>query len=227
MPGRARHRAAVASWMFDLGDVGPLPSPRLRRRDRVARADRPAGQRRLRARGRAATAGALRALAGRLPSTGVTTFLPTPSAAAPADYRAARRRAGGRRAARRGARMPGPAPRGPAAVAGARGRPRAGAIAGAGATLDDVLDELLARGRRPRGDARARASRRARADPPAARRRRRRQPRPHRRDVRADRRRDRRRRDAGHPPLQRDVAASAPRARRGRRRADRRSRHRI
>ena len=61
---------------------------------------------------------ALRALAARLPSTGVTTFLPTAVSAGAADYRAlAAALAAARGAA--GARMPGPAPGGPAAVAGA------------------------------------------------------------------------------------------------------------
>jgi N-acetylglucosamine-6-phosphate deacetylase len=95
-----------------------------------------------------ADAGALRALAARLPSTGVTTFLPTVVSALPSHYRAVAAAlaavevgdAGGApRAHAAGLHLEGPllAP----SRAGAHDR---AAIAAADATLDEVLDELLA-----------------------------------------------------------------------------------
>ena len=68
-----------------------------------------------------------------------------------------------------GARMPGLHLEGPLLSPARAGAHRAGAIAGADATLDAVLDDLLARGRRPRRDAGARAARaRSRASPGCA-----------------------------------------------------------
>jgi N-acetylglucosamine-6-phosphate deacetylase len=90
-------------------------------------------------------AAALRALAARLPSTGVTTFLPTAVSSGAAEYRAL---AGAFASARGapGARMPGLHLEGPLLAPGRAGAHRPSEIAGAGATLDDVLDELVAAG---------------------------------------------------------------------------------
>ncbi|HEY7371189.1 MAG TPA: N-acetylglucosamine-6-phosphate deacetylase, partial [Polyangia bacterium] len=88
-------------------------------------------------------AASLRALAARLPSTGVTTFLPAAVSAGPADYRAvAAAFAAARDAA--GARMPGLHLEGPLLAPARAGAHRGDAIAAAAATLDDVLDDLLA-----------------------------------------------------------------------------------
>jgi len=85
---------------------------------------------------------ALRDLAARLPSTGVTTFLPAAVSAGAADYRAlAAAFASARGAA--GARMPGLHLEGPLLSPARAGAHRADAIAAAGATLDDALPELL------------------------------------------------------------------------------------
>jgi N-acetylglucosamine-6-phosphate deacetylase len=88
---------------------------------------------------------ALRALAAQLPSTGVTTFLPTAVSVGAAAYRALAAAFGSARGAP-GARMPGLHLEGPLlshARAGAHGRD---AIAAAGTTLDEVLGELLSAG---------------------------------------------------------------------------------
>jgi len=92
-----------------------------------------------------ADAAALRALAARLPETGVTTFLPTIVSSPPERYRETAAAFAGARGAP-GARMPGLHLEGPLL-----GEERAGAHAGAAiraaaSTLDDVLDELLAAG---------------------------------------------------------------------------------
>ena len=133
---------------------------------------------------------ALRALAARLPSTGVTTFLPTAvsSGAGGLPGRSAPRWRDARGAAGRAhARA---APGGPAAVAGARGRSPRAARSRARARRSTTCSTTCWRAGAVRaGDAGARAARRARADSPAARGRRGRQPRSHRRDVRADGRR--------------------------------------
>jgi N-acetylglucosamine-6-phosphate deacetylase len=85
---------------------------------------------------------ALRALAARLPSTGVTTFLPTAVSSGAGDYRAlAAAFADARDVA--GARMPGLHLEGPLLSPGRAGAHRAVEIAGASATLDDALDDLL------------------------------------------------------------------------------------
>ena len=109
---------------------------------------------------------ALRALAARLPATGVTTFLPTVVSAPAAHYRAvaaawvaARGEAGagetgGTRAARGeagagglpGARMPGLHLEGPLLAPSRRGAHAAAPVAAADVTLDEVLEELLAAG---------------------------------------------------------------------------------
>jgi len=88
---------------------------------------------------------ALRALAGRLPSTGVTTFLPTAVSSGPADYRALGAALADARGAA-GARMPGLHLEGPLLSPARAGAHRVGEIAGAGATIDDVLDDLLGAG---------------------------------------------------------------------------------
>jgi N-acetylglucosamine-6-phosphate deacetylase len=85
---------------------------------------------------------ALRALAGRLPSTGVTTFLPTAVSSGPADYRALGAALADARGGA-GARMPGLHLEGPLLSPARAGAHRVGEIAGAGATIDDVLDDLL------------------------------------------------------------------------------------
>ena len=170
-------------------------------------------------------AGALRALAARLPSTGVTTFLPTAvsSGAGGLPRRSAPRSR--RRAATPGARMPGPAPGRAAAGAGAGGRPPRGRDRRRGRRRSTTCSTTCWRRapsalvtlapERPGALALIR---------PAARGGRRRQPRPHRRDASSRRSPAI---DAGATLvthlLQRDVAASPPRARRGRRRAGRRS----
>lgn len=88
-------------------------------------------------------AAAFRELARRLPATGVTTFLPTLVSAGPAAYRAA---AAAWAAARdgRGAGMPGLHLEGPLLAPARAGAHDRRAIADADATLDAVLDELLA-----------------------------------------------------------------------------------
>ena len=127
-----------------IGDVGSLPSPRL-----DAEIVSP-GLVDLQVNGGfglevGADAGALRALAARLPSTGVTTFLPTAVSSRAADYRAlAAAFASARGAA--GARMPGLHLEGPLLSPGRAGAHREAEIAAARATLDDVLDDLLATG---------------------------------------------------------------------------------
>ena len=88
---------------------------------------------------------ALRALAGRLPSTGVTTFLPTLVSGRAADYRAALTCFSAARSAS-GARMPGMHLEGPLLALARAGAHDWGPIAEADATLDAVLDELLAAG---------------------------------------------------------------------------------
>jgi N-acetylglucosamine-6-phosphate deacetylase len=86
---------------------------------------------------------ALRALAARLPSTGVTTFLPTAVSASGADYRAVAAAFAAARGAA-GARMPGLHLEGPLLAPARAGAHRTDAIAVAPATLDDVLEDLLA-----------------------------------------------------------------------------------
>jgi N-acetylglucosamine-6-phosphate deacetylase len=88
---------------------------------------------------------ALRALAARLPSTGVTTFLPTLVSTGAADYRAAAAAFAAARDAA-GARMPGLHLEGPLLALARAGAHRAEAIAAAGETLDDALPALLAAG---------------------------------------------------------------------------------
>jgi len=90
-------------------------------------------------------AAALRALAARLPSTGVTTFLPTLVSGRAADYRAAAAAFSSARGAP-GARMPGLHLEGPLLAPGRAGAHDRGPIADADLTLDAVLDELLAAG---------------------------------------------------------------------------------
>jgi N-acetylglucosamine-6-phosphate deacetylase len=87
----------------------------------------------------------LRALAAQLPSTGVTTFLPAAVSAGAADYRAVAAAFASARAAA-GARMPGLHLEGPLLAPARAGAHRAQAIAAAGATLDEMLDDLLAAG---------------------------------------------------------------------------------
>jgi N-acetylglucosamine-6-phosphate deacetylase len=88
---------------------------------------------------------ALRALAARLPATGVTTFLPTLVSGRAADYRAAAAALAAARGAP-GARMPGLHLEGPLLAATRAGAHDRAPIAEADATLDAVLDELLAAG---------------------------------------------------------------------------------
>ena len=90
-------------------------------------------------------ASALRALAARLPSTGVTTFLPTAVSSGAADYRAVAAAFASARGAA-GARMPGLHLEGPLLAPARAGAHRPEAIGAAGATIDDVLDELLGGG---------------------------------------------------------------------------------
>lgn len=87
----------------------------------------------------------LRALAAQLPSTGVTTFLPTLVSSDAAAYRAARAAFDAARETP-GARMPGLHLEGPLLSPARAGAHRADAIAAAGATFDDVMDELLGAG---------------------------------------------------------------------------------
>jgi N-acetylglucosamine-6-phosphate deacetylase len=124
-----------------FGDVGPLPAPRL-----DAEIVSP-GLVDLQVNGGfglevGGDGRALRALAGRLPSTGVTTFLPTAVSSGPADYRALGAALADARGAA-GARMPGLHLEGPLLSPARAGAHRVGEIAGAGATIDDVLDDLL------------------------------------------------------------------------------------
>jgi len=127
-----------------IGDVGSLPSPRL-----DAEIVSP-GLVDLQVNGGfglevGADAGALRALAARLPSTGVTTFLPTAVSSTAAEYRAlAAAFASARGAA--GARMPGLHLEGPLLSRARAGAHREPEIAAARDTLDAVLDDLLAAG---------------------------------------------------------------------------------
>lgn len=86
---------------------------------------------------------ALRALARRLPETGVTTFLPTLVSAGAAAYRAAAAAWAGARGSP-GAAMPGLHLEGPLLAPARAGAHDRRAIADADATLDAVLDELLA-----------------------------------------------------------------------------------
>src|SRR6185312_16209870 len=88
---------------------------------------------------------ALRELARRLPATGVTTFLPTLVSAGPDAYRAAAA-AWAQAAGAPGARMPGLHLEGPLLAPARAGAHDRGAIDQAAATLDAVLDALLAAG---------------------------------------------------------------------------------
>ena len=90
-------------------------------------------------------AAALRALAARLPETGVTTFLPAVVSSGEAAYRAAAAALAAARGAP-GARMPGLHLEGPLLSPARAGAHDAGPIAVADATLDGVLDELVAAG---------------------------------------------------------------------------------
>jgi N-acetylglucosamine-6-phosphate deacetylase len=124
-----------------IGDVGALPSPRL-----DAEIVSP-GLVDLQVNGGfglevGGDAAALRALAARLPSTGVTTFLPTAVSGGAAEYRALAAAFAAARGAP-GARMPGLHLEGPLLAPGRAGAHRAPEIAEAGATIDDVLDDLL------------------------------------------------------------------------------------
>src|SRR5437762_8327066 len=125
-----------------VAEVGPLPSPRL-----DAEIVSP-GLVDLQVNGAfglevGGDPAALRALAARLPSTGVTTFLPAAVSAPAADYRAVAAAFVAARGAA-GARMPGLHLEGPLLAPARAGAHRGDAIAVAAATLDDVLDELLA-----------------------------------------------------------------------------------
>jgi N-acetylglucosamine-6-phosphate deacetylase len=126
------------------GDLGPLPSPRL-----DAEIVSP-GLVDLQVNGGfglevGADGRALRTLAARLPSTGVTTFLPTAVSSGAEDYRALAAAFADARGAT-GARMPGLHLEGPLLAPTRAGAHRAAEIAGASATLDDALDDLLAAG---------------------------------------------------------------------------------
>ena len=92
-----------------------------------------------------ADAEALRGLAARLPSTGVTAFLPTVISGGAASYWAA---ADAWEAAREapGARLPGLHLEGPLLAPGRAGAHAAAPIAAADATLEGVLDDLLSAG---------------------------------------------------------------------------------
>jgi N-acetylglucosamine-6-phosphate deacetylase len=92
-----------------------------------------------------ADAGALCALAARLPETGVTTFLPTLVSGDAASLRAAAAAFAAARGAP-GARMPGLHLEGPLLSPARAGAHVAAAVAAADATLDEVLPELLAAG---------------------------------------------------------------------------------
>jgi N-acetylglucosamine-6-phosphate deacetylase len=123
-------------------EIGPLPSPRL-----DAEIVSP-GLVDLQVNGAfglevGGDAGALRALAARLPSTGVTTFLPAIVSAGAPDYRAVAAAFASARGAA-GARMPGLHLEGPLLSPVRAGAHRGDAIAAAAATLDDVLGDLLA-----------------------------------------------------------------------------------
>ncbi len=127
-----------------IGDVGSLPAPRL-----DAEIVSP-GLVDLQVNGGfglevGADGEALRALAARLPSTGVTTFLPTTVSSGAAAYRAVAAAFAAARGAA-GARMPGLHLEGPLLAPGRAGAHRAPEIAAARATLDDVLDDLLVTG---------------------------------------------------------------------------------
>src|SRR5262245_45814413 len=127
-----------------LGDVGTLPAPRI-----DAEVVSP-GLVDLQVNGGfglevGGDASALRALAARLPSTGVTAFLPTAVSSGAADYRAVAAAFASARGAA-GARMPGLHLEGPLLAPARAGAHRPEAIGVAGATIDDVLDELLAGG---------------------------------------------------------------------------------
>jgi N-acetylglucosamine-6-phosphate deacetylase len=87
-------------------------------------------------------AAALRALAARLPATGVTTFLPTVVSATAAHYRATAA-AFAASCDAPGARLPGLHLEGPLLSPARAGAHDPRAIATADATLDEVLDELL------------------------------------------------------------------------------------
>jgi N-acetylglucosamine-6-phosphate deacetylase len=89
-----------------------------------------------------ASATALRALAERLPETGVTTFLPSIVSASPAHYRDAAAAFAAARAAP-GAEAIGLHLEGPLLSPARAGAHDPTAIAAADATLDDVLDELV------------------------------------------------------------------------------------
>src|SRR5262245_3850992 len=123
-----------------LGDVGSLPAPRL-----DAELISP-GLVDLQVNGGfgfevGGDAAALRALAARLPSTGVSTFLPTAVSSGAADYRAvAAALASARDAA--GARMPGLHLEGPLLAPARAGAHRPEAIGVAGATHRDGLARL-------------------------------------------------------------------------------------
>jgi N-acetylglucosamine-6-phosphate deacetylase len=128
----------------NLGEVGALPSPRF-----DAEIVSP-GLVDLQVNGGfglevGADAGALRALAARLPSTGVTTFLPTVVSVSADEYRGVASALAATRGAP-GARLPGLHLEGPLLSPARAGAHRAGAIGAAGGTLDDVLAELLSAG---------------------------------------------------------------------------------
>jgi N-acetylglucosamine-6-phosphate deacetylase len=93
-------------------------------------------------------AAALRALAARLPATGVTTFLPTVVSADAAHYRAVAAAFAAARGAPGGAaaRMPGLHLEGPLLAPARAGAHAVAPIAAADATLDAVLDELVGAG---------------------------------------------------------------------------------
>jgi N-acetylglucosamine-6-phosphate deacetylase len=93
-----------------------------------------------------ADAGALRALASRLPETGVTAFLPTVVSGNAAHYRAVAAVVARLANAPRGARMAGLHLEGPLLSPVRAGAHDSRAIAAADAVLDDVLDELLGAG---------------------------------------------------------------------------------
>ena len=127
-----------------IGDVGRLPSPRLDA-DMVS-----PGLVDLQVNGGfglevGGDPVSLRALAARLPSTGVTTFLPTVVSGRVEEYRAAVAAFAAARGTA-GARMPGLHLEGPLLSSARPGAHRAEAIAAAAATLDEVLDELLSAG---------------------------------------------------------------------------------
>jgi len=127
-----------------LGDVGQLPAPRLDA-DVVS-----PGLVDLQVNGAfglevCGDAVSLRGLAAQLPSTGVTTFLPTFVSGRVEEYRAVAAAFAAARATA-GARMPGLHLEGPLLAPGRAGAHRPDAIAAAAATFDEVLDELLLAG---------------------------------------------------------------------------------